>query len=432
MKIRISNGYIISADAHDACYEGCVLVEGDAILYAGPEALAPPFDADRVIDAKGGIVAPGFVNTHSHIPMTLLRGFADDMPLMRWLQEKIWPAEENLDDEAIYWGTMLGIAEMVSGGTTCFSDMYNFTDVIARAAHEAGIRALIATSVLDIDGGGERRMKTAEALFETVRDYPLVQAAIGPHAEYTVSPHLLEKVRDFALRRGARIHVHISETQGEHAECIQRHGKTPIALLESLGVLEAPVMAAHCVWVSDEDIEIMARYGVGVMSCPGSNLKLGSGVARVSRMLQKGVTVSCATDGAASNNNLSMMEEMTLLTLLQKGVERDPELIPAKTAVKIATFNGAKTLGLENITGSIEAGKQADIIILNTSGVRYCPKNDLLNHFVYSGSDADVVLTMVAGNVLYENGDITFAKLDEIIANAQRCARRLIGSTEGG
>lgn len=432
MKIRISNGYIISADANDACYEGCVLIEDDAILYAGPEALAPPFEADRIIDAKGGIVSPGFVNTHSHIPMTLMRSFADDMPLMQWLKEKIWPAEEHLDEEAIYWGTMLGIAEMVAGGTTCFSDMYNFTDVIARAANEAGIRALVGTAVLDVDGGGDKRMKTAEALFEAVKDYPLVQAAIGPHAEYTVSPELFKKVRDLALQLGSRIHVHISETQGEHAECIQRHGKTPIALLDSLGVFEAPVMAAHCVWISDEDMEIMARSGVSAMSCPGSNLKLGSGIARVSRMLQHGVTVSCATDGAASNNNLSMMEEMTLLALLQKGTERDPELIPAKAAVKIATFNGAKTLGLEHVTGSIEAGKQADLVVLDTSGMRYCPKTSLLNHFVYSGSDADVVLTMVAGKVLYENGMITFADPEEIKANAQRCARRLIGGAEGG
>jgi 5-methylthioadenosine/S-adenosylhomocysteine deaminase len=432
MKIRIDNGFIISADANDACYEGCVLVEGDAILYAGPVSFAPPFEANRVIDAKGGIVAPGFVNTHSHIPMTLLRGYADDMPLMRWLREKIWPAEEHLNEEAIYWGTMLGIAEMVEGGTTCFSDMYNFTDVIARASNEAGIRAMIATAVVDIDGGGDRRLKTAEALFETVKDYPLVQAAIGPHAEYTVSPAMFKKIRDAALRLGARIHAHISETQVEHEDSIKRHGKTPIRLLESLGVLEAPVMAAHCVWVSDEDIEIMARHGVGVMSCPGSNLKLGSGIARTARMIGRGVTLSCATDGAASNNNLSMMEEMTLLALLQKGTERNPELIPAKTAVRIATIYGARILGMDAVTGSIEAGKQADIIILNTSGPRYCPRTDLLNHLVYSGSDADVVMTMVAGKVLYENGKITFADIEKIKAEAQRCALRMIGGKTGG
>lgn len=432
MKIRIDNGFIISADVHDACFEGCVLVDGDTILYAGPDSLAPPFDADCVIDARGGIVAPGFVNTHSHIPMTLLRGYADDMTLQRWLKEKIWPAENHLDEDAIYWGTMLGIAEMAAGGITCFSDMYNFTDIIACAANEAGIRAMIATAVIDIDGGGDRRLKTAENLFEIVKDYPLVSAAIGPHAEYTVSPAMFRKIRDAALRLNSRIHTHISETQVEHEDSIKRHGKSPIALLESLGVLDAPLMAAHCVWVSDEDIEIMARHNVGVMSCPGSNLKLGSGVARAARMLERGVTVSCATDGASSNNNLSMMEEMTLLALLQKGVERNPELIPAKTAVKTATIYGSKTLGMEQITGSIEAGKQADLVIIDTSSPRYCPRTDLLNNMVYSGSDADVALTMVAGKVLYENGAIMFGDIEEIKTNAQRCASRMINLARGG
>lgn len=432
MKIRIDNGFIITADINDTCFEGCVLVDGDTILYAGPEALAPPFAADRVIDAKGGIVSPGFVNTHTHIAMTLMRGYADDMPLMRWLQEKIWPAEEHLDEEAVYWGTMLGVAEMAAGGVTCFSDMYNFTDVIARAAHETGMRAMIATAVIDVDAGGDERLRKAEALLDTIRDYPLVYAAIGPHAEYTVSPEMYKKVRDFALRLGVRIHTHISETRSEHEECQKRHGKTPIALLESLGVLEAPVMAAHCVWVSDEDIDIMARRGVSVMSCPGSNLKLGSGIARASRMMERGVTVSCATDGAASNNNLSMMEEMTLLALLQKGTERNPELIPVSTALKTATINGARTLGLEQVTGSIEAGKQADIVIIDTSGPRYCPRTSLLNHMVYSASDADVVLTMVAGKVLYQNGEITFGDIIDIKKNAQCCAAHIIGEAKGG
>jgi 5-methylthioadenosine/S-adenosylhomocysteine deaminase len=327
---------------------------------------------------------------------------------------------------------MLGIAEMVASGTTCFSDMYNFTDVIARAADEAGIRALIATAVIDIDGGGDRRLKIAEELIEAAKGFPLVDAAIGPHAEYTVSPEMFKKIRDAALRRNVRIHTHISETKGEHEDSIKRHGKTPIGLLESLGVLEAPVMAAHCVWVTDEDIEIMAKRGVGVMSCPGSNLKLGSGVARTAKMLRNGIAVSCATDGASSNNNLSMMEEMTLLSLLQKGIERDPELIPAKTAVKTATIYGAKVLGIDHAIGSIEAGKQADLVILDTSGPRYCPATDLLNHFVYSGCDADVVLTMVAGKVLYENGRITFADMGEISARAQRCAQRLVTLAKGG
>ncbi len=425
MKTCIKNGYIITVDKYDTCLSGCVHIEDGIITYVGSEKDAPVTDG-RVIDAKGGIIAPGFINTHTHVPMTLFRGAADDMQLMDWLQQKIWPAEENLDDQAVYWGTMLAIAELVSGGVTCFSDMYNFNGVIARAADESGIRALVAAAVIDIDGGGERRLKAAEEFFESVKDYKRVDAAIGPHAEYTVSSELFRKVRDMALRLGSRVHVHISETKGEHADCISRHGKTPIALLDSLGVTDAPVMAAHCVWVEDNDIEIMAQKGVSVMSCPGSNLKLGSGIARTAAMLKSGVNVSCATDGAASNNNLSMMEEMTLFALLQKGVNLDASLIPAKTALRAATINGAKALGIDGITGSIEVGKQADIIIISTDGFRYCPDTDLVNHLVYSGSDADVMLTMVGGDILYENGEIKFADAGRIKANAAQYSKSLL------
>ncbi len=421
----INNGFLITADAQDRCMDGCVIIDGDIIVYAGPCEYAPEIPVDRRIDAQGGIIAPGFVNTHTHVAMNLLRGYADDMPLMKWLKESIWPAEEKLCAEAVYWGSMLAMAEMAMGGVTSFSDMYNFTDQIAKAAHDAGMRALIATAVMDIDGRGADRLKKAEALFDTVKDYPLVDAAIGPHAEYTVSPKLFAKVRDTAQRLDARIHIHVSETRDEHEACIKRHSKTPLGLMDSIGLLELPVMAAHCVWLSDEDIMLLADKGGSVLSCPGSNLKLGSGIARVSEMLNAGVNVSCATDGAASNNNLSMMEEMTLLALLQKGTHHNPTLIPAKAALKIATQRGAKALGFGALTGSLEAGKKADIIVIDTHGVRYCPRTNLLNHFVYSGSDSDVVLTMVNGRILYENGNITFGDIEEIKAKAHAFACEL-------
>ena len=402
-----------------------MIVQGDNIAYAGPESLAPKMPTDRTIDAHGGIIAPGFINTHTHVPMTMMRGYADDLSLMDWLQNRIWPAEERLTADAVYWGSMLAMSEFASSGVTCFSDMYNFTEQVAKAANDAGLRALISTAVLDIDDGGDARLSKAEALFDFVQSYDRVCAAIGPHAEYTVSPAMMQKVRDSAARLNARIHVHVSETRAEHQECIARHGLTPIALFASLGILEMPVMAAHCVWVSDDDIELMAKNGVSVLSCPGSNLKLGSGVARVAQMMSKDVNVSCATDSAASNNNLSMMEEMTLTALLQKGVNYDPSLIPAKTAVRLATINGAQALGLSHVTGSLEAGKQADLIIIDTSGVRYCPRENLLNHMVYSGSDSDIVLTMVGGDIIYEKGMITFGDIEEIKAKAAQYAAEL-------
>ena len=425
MNTLIRNGFLITADKADTCGEGCVLVKNGTIAYVGPEDGAPPFEANRVIDAQGGVIAPGFINTHTHVPMTMMRGYADDLALMDWLQNHIWPAEARLTEEAVYWGSMLSMCEFAAAGVTCFSDMYNFNDQIARAAHDAGLRTLIAAAVLDIDGGGQARLDRAEAFFDVVKGYGRIEAAIGPHAEYTVSPAMFEKVRDMAARHGVRIHVHISETRSEHEDCITRHGKTPIRLLQSLGVLELPVMAAHCVWVSDDDMDIMAEHGVSVMSCPGSNLKLGSGVPRVAEMLRCGVNVSCGTDGAASNNNLSMMEEMTLTALLQKGVCHDPSLIPAQTALRIATVNGARALGLEGVTGSLEAGKQADLIIIRTDGVRWCPRTNILNHLVYSGSDADVALTMVGGDIIYEDGRITFGDVEEIKAKASQYAAEL-------
>ena len=373
MNICLRNGYLITADRNDTCGYGCVQVADGVIQYAGPEGSAPPFEADRTIDADGGIIAPGFVNAHTHVPMNLLRSYADDMPLMAWLNDRIWPAEDKMTADAAYWGSMMAITEMVMGGVTCFSDMYGFSDEIARAADVSGIRALIAAAVIDVDGSGERRLDKAEAFFEKMKGHPRIQAAIGPHAEYTVGPSLFEKIRDKAEALGVRLHVHISETIGEHEACIARHGKTPIGLLHSLSVLDVPVMAAHCVWVSDDDMALMADKNVHVLSCPQSNLKLGSGIARTADMLARGINISCGTDSAASNNNLSMMEEMTLLSLLQKGVCRDAALIPAKTALRIATINGAKALGLDHITGSLEPGKQADIIVIAAQGAAVFP-----------------------------------------------------------
>ena len=425
MNIFIRNGFLITANKDAECYEGCVQIKDSVISYVGIEKSAPQFSADKVIDAKGGIIAPGFVNTHTHIPMNLFRSAADDMDLMDWLKNAIWPAEENLNGDDVYWGSMLGMAELIAGGVTCMNDMYNFPFDIAKAANDSGIRAIIGPTIIDMGKSVEERLEEAKELFEHVKGYDRVEASLSAHAEYTVSSKSFGKIINTAKEIGARIHVHVSETQGEHEDCIKRNGKTPIGLFESLGLLALPVMAAHCVWVSDEDMDIMAKRNVGVMSCPQSNLKLGSGIARVAAMLDKGINVSCATDGAGSNNNLSMMEEMTYMAMLQKTLHRNPKVMPAKTAVETATINGAKVLGMDKSIGSLEEGKKADLIILDTTGIRYCPKANLLSNFVYSGSDADVVLTMIDGETLYEKG--TFAKIDidEIKINAQRCAKRL-------
>ena len=427
MNTCISNGFIITADKTCSTMNGCVHFTDDIITYVGAEKDSPAFAAYKTIDVNGGIISPGFVNTHTHIPMNLFRGFANDLALMDWLENAIWPAEERLTGDDVYWGSMLGMAELIAGGVTCFNDMYNFMSDTLRAANETGIRGVIGATIIDFGKSIDERLAEADDLFAQLADNERVNAAIAPHSEYTVSDDSYAKLLKSAEKHNCRIHVHVSETKGEHEGCIERNGITPIARLNSLGVLDLPTMAAHCVWVSDSDMEIMADKNVGVMSCPQSNLKIGSGIARVSKMIDSGITVSCATDGAGSNNNLSMMEEMTLLAMLQKGSNYDPKLIPAKTALQIATINGAKVIGQDDIIGSLEVGKQADIIVLDTTGPRYCPSANLLNHMVYSGNDSDVVLTMVAGEVLYENGEFNRLDINEVMSKADSSAKKLLG-----
>ncbi len=426
MNTCIKNGFIITSDETCSTVNGCVHVTDGVITYVGADSLAPNFSAERTIDVSGDIIAPGFVNTHTHIPMNLFRGYANDMTLMDWLENAIWPAEEKLTGDDVYWGSMLGMAELIAGGVTCFNDMYNFMFDTVKAADDSGIRGVVGATIIDLGKSIDERLAEADELFARVKDYDRIDAAIAPHSEYTVSAESFGKLIKTAHKHNSRIHVHVSETQGEHEGCIKRNGQTAIARLKRLGVLDLPTMAAHCVWVSDSDMEIMADKNVGVMSCPQSNLKIGSGIARISKLIDHGIKVSCATDGAGSNNNLSMMEEMTLIAMLQKGTNYDPKLIPAKTAVQIATINGAKVIGQENKIGSLEVGKQADIIVIDTSGLRYCPSDNLLNHMVYSGSDSDVVLTMVGGEILYENGEFSRIDVAEVMAKANSAASRLL------
>ena len=428
MDTVIKNAYVITADSEDHVYEnGCVWVKDKRIHFVGDMADAPDTDGARMIDAHGAAVLPGFINTHTHIPMSLLRGIASDLPLKAWLEEKIYPAEAKLTGEAVYWGSMLSILEMLAGGITCFSDMYFFSDDIAKAVHKSGIRAFLSSAIIDSVPGGDKRLARAVAFHRDWDGRGNIRVTMAPHAEYTVSADLFRKIRHEAEKHKMRIHIHVSETEQEHKDCIKRNGKTPVGWLNGLGLLDLPVMAAHCVHVEDADMDIMAEKNVSVLSCPQSNLKLASGVAPLQRMIKKGITVSLGTDGAASNDNQSMMEEMTLASLLQKGVYRDAENIPARKALRMATIAGAEALGIAQETGSIETGKRADIVLLKTNGVRYTPKTDTLNNIVYSGSDHDIYLTMVNGEILYENGVYAFIDAGEVKEKANQYAAKILG-----
>jgi len=364
--------------------------------------------------------------------MTLLRSYADGYPLQKWLFEHIFPVEERLTAEDAYWGSMLGIMEMMSSGTTAFADMYFFMEQTARAAEEAGIRALLCqglTAFGQVDGLGELDgVKNAVRLFEDCDGMGdgRVRVNFGPHAEYTNNADSLRYYAELAQRYGASLHIHISETANEHNECIDRHGKTPVELLESIGFLRSKVIAAHCVYVTDEDMAIMKAHGVSVAHNPGSNLKLGSGIAPVPRMLEKGLNVALGTDGAASNNNLNMLEEINLAALIHKGVGYDPTVITAFEAVKMATVNGAAALGIDK-AGVIKEGYKADLVIIDAFRPHMRPMHNPISNIAFSANGGDIDTVICNGRVVFSKGEFKTIDAERVYYNIERCKNRLFG-----
>lgn len=423
MNCKIVNATIITLNEKSEIFrDGEIHIKDGVIKYVGESG--PAFDADRVMDANHNVVMPGFVNTHTHVVMNLFRSFADDMNLKDWLDQKILPAEDKLDDESAYWGALLALCEMAKNGTVAFNDMYFFCRGIARAAQQSGHRAIISRGTVDpTPEAGERTFADALYIFNKYNNVERIKVYMAPHAQYTASNDLLAKIAGAAKELKTGVHMHISETQREHEKCVREHGKTPVALAESLGLLDVPFLAAHCVYATPEDMDILKEKGAAVLSCPQSNLKLASGIAPLAAMMEKGVLVSLGTDGASSNNNLSMWEEMTWASYLQKGVTLDPKALPALQALRLATQNGARALGLNS--GSLEAGKNADLIIVDTSDIRYMPDYNVVSNIVYSGCDRDVLLTMVGGDILYEDGRVTFADEDEVKAHVLEIAEKI-------
>lgn len=382
---------------------------------------------DRVIPAENCALLPGFINTHGHAAMTLLRSVADDLPLKQWLEERIWPLEAKLNPQGVYWGTMLAIAEMIRGGTTTFTDMYFFEDAVAQAAEEAGIRAVLSRGLVALGPNFD------QAVAET-RDFVRgwqgrgdgrITTLVGPHAPYTCPPPHLEKVLELARELGVPLQIHLSETAGEVQDSYEQYGKSPVAVLAEAGMFELPVLAAHCVHLSDEDIDILARHHVRVAHNPNSNLKLGSGIAPIPALLAKGVTVGLGTDGAASNNNLDMLEEIRLAALIHKGVHNDPTLISAAQALEMATAMGARAVFLEDV-GAIRQGLKADLILLDLDKPHLTPRHSIDAHIVYSAQAADVVLVMVDGRILLEGGQLTTIDEERVLFEAARWARELV------
>lgn len=402
---------------------GCVLVEGNRIAYAGNMAGAPEFAADEVIDAKGGIVAPAMYNAHSHAAMTLLRGVGSDKPLMDWLGD-IFPIEDRLDDEIVYAGSILACMEMLRRGCACFNDMYMFMDATAKAVRDTGMRALLARGFT-----AEENLEKNIQLFEDWNGTAngRVKVAIAPYAEYGVSEELFRKSVDAANALDTILHTHASETQAEVEACMERHGGlTPVRLMHELGLFSRHCVAAHCVWVNDEEIDILRENGVYVAHNPASNCKLGSGIAPVQKMLDAGVRLALGTDGAASNNGLDMIADMRLMSLLQKATLRDAAAMDAKTALSIATRGGAQACGFMD-AGLVKEGNLADLIVFDAQAENLTPVFDVPSALVYAAQGLNVRMTMVDGQFAYREGRFPLFDADSALVEARKALSRLLG-----
>ncbi|MBQ9797547.1 MAG: amidohydrolase [Clostridia bacterium] len=372
----------------------------------------PDTQGASVVDGQGNILMPAFYNAHCHAAMTLFRGYGEDLPLQRWLEERIFPAEDRLTYQSVYTASKLAIAEMLRGGVVSFSDMYMFEDAVAEAVLETGIKANLSRSLVsfdpNVDVASDSRFAEARELVKKYHnaDDGRLKIDFSLHAEYTNVPKYVAKIAEYTASQGLRMQIHLSETEKEHTECMQRHQKTPAAFFCNLGVFDAPTTAAHCVWVSDEDIEILAQKKVSVAHNPVSNLKLGSGVMPLSKMLKAGVNVCLGTDGVASNNRLDVLREMQTAAILHKGVMRDPACTTATQMPALATVNGAIAQGREDC-GEIREGARADLILIDRYSIHNMPSYDDYALLSYSAERSDVRLTMADGRILYQNGAYT-------------------------
>ncbi|MDR3278148.1 MAG: amidohydrolase [Oscillospiraceae bacterium] len=409
---------------------GNIAVRGDAIVSVSAEP--PRGDFGEVIDGGGRLLLPGLVNAHCHVPMTLLRGYGEGLPLDRWLNERVYPFEDLMTDEDAYWAGLLGIAEMLACGVTSFSDLYNFCESIAEAVKVSGIRANLSRGLVSFDGGALRdsfRFAEAVRLIDgwhgAENGRILVDASI--HAEYTSHEGFVRDLAAYAKERGVGVHIHLSETKKEHGECVANRGVTPAEYFARAGVFDSRVTAAHCVHVTDSDMELLRQYNVTAVHCPSSNLKLGSGVAPIPKLLEKGVNVALGTDGASSNNNLNLFEELHLAAMLHRGAAMNPSLLPPAETLKIATANGAAAQGRGD-TGVIREGYKADFAVLSLNKPHLTPVHDLLSDAVFAAQGSDVELTVVDGKILYRDGKFLTFDVSEAMEKSAAAARRIADS----
>jgi len=429
LDIIIKNGTILTLDSKNSILEnGFLCIRGDSIFKIGT-GNPTSFKAEKIIDAEGGLILPGMANCHTHAAMSLFRGLADDLPLMEWLNNYIFPAESKMDAEFVYTGTLLALAEMIMSGTTTFCDMYLFEEEVAKAARKAGVRCLVGEVLYDFPspnyGPVEKGLEYTESLIQKWRNDPLVSIAVEPHSLFTCSPELLTASNELALKYNVPLIIHVAETLTEVAEIKEKYGKTPVKHLDSLGLLGPHLIADHCVHLENSDIKTMAEHGVKVVHNPESNMKLASGIAPVPQMLSQGLTVGLGTDGCASNNNLDLFSEMDTAAKLHKVNTFDPTVMDALSVLKMATVHGARVLGLQDVTGSLEVGKKADVIVIDTHKPHLTPMYNATSHLVYATRGNDVRHSIINGQPVMEDRKLLTLDLTEIIASAGEMSIRV-------
>jgi 5-methylthioadenosine/S-adenosylhomocysteine deaminase len=433
--LLITGGTVITMDAQRRILDdGAIAVRADSIIAVGPRAeLETKYSSAKVIDAHGLLVMPGLINGHTHAAMSLFRGIAEDLSLDDWLHAYIFPAEaRNVTEDFTAWGTRLAILEMLGGGTTTYADMYYFEDEVARVTKEAGMRGVLGETIIDFPAPDNKTLPQAFAYTQKFLDHwkgdPLIVAAVAPHSMYTCSEKTLQDAVALARRNSAPILIHIAEAPFELEQSRNKYGLTPVAYLSRAGVLGPDVVGAHCILVDHADIATLTHFGVGCIYNPSSNMKTAAGVMPIVEMLAAGEAIGLATDGAASNNNLDMFEEMDLAPKLQKLARMDSRALPAEQVVALATITGARALHLEKQIGSLEPGKKADLILVDTSAAHATPMYNIYSQLVYALKANDVRTVIIAGKIVMEDHQMLTLNEPEVLAKAREYQKQVIAS----
>lgn len=398
-----------------------IYIEDEKIIHIG---YLDDFKADRVINGENYITMPGFINAHTHVAMSYFRNYGDDNDLMTWLNDYIFPAEEKLTSEIVYNASLLSFAEMIKSGTTCFADMYFFEESTIKALEIAKLRGQIARGLTSPDLNEINLIENIN-LHKTYNGLnDKIEIALGPHAIYTNNEDYLKKIADVSKEYNIPIHIHLSETKIENDECLKKYGKSPCEVFDECGIFDARVIAAHGVHLSDNDLDILKEKNVSIVHNPSSNLKLSSGICDVSRLINKGINVCLGTDSASSNNKQSMIKEIEIASLISKLKSADN--LKAYEVLKMATINGARALGLDDKIGTIEVGKNADIVMIDIDNINHIPNNNLLASICYSTYQSDISYVMIDGDIVYENGELKYINEDELKNKAQKLSGKLL------